>query len=123
MVAYTLDSGISRIDFVVPQGSDVTLTVPILDATGAPQTVTGWTAKAQVKRRVNDATVYYEWNTTAGVAVAQCVGTNLLLKIPASVSLLWAWRTGVWDAVVTSPDPTVSRPAGGLIRVQPIVTR
>jgi hypothetical protein len=50
-----------RYDLLVEQGCDYTLTVPVLDDAGQPQTLAGWTVRGQIP-----ATASAAWTFSLG---------------------------------------------------------
>ena len=62
------------------QGETSSLIFPVLDEFGAPVTITGWTAKAQIRSAPGIPTVLYEWSATNG-------------NIPVAGSTWWSARS------------------------------
>lgn len=109
-------------DITLEQGADYQLALPVLDDTGAPVTVTGWTARVQVRRRASDSSVLAEFTTAAdgGLTVA---GTEVLLTVPAATSSAWVWTAGQYQLELVDPDGVVTRLAEGRFTVSPETTR
>lgn len=112
---------------VIEQGTTSQYAWPVLDDDNNSITVTGYTAKAQVRRSVTDSTVLHEWNSTPAVtgqpATILLQGNQVILVTPPATSLAWTWTKGVYDILITAPDGTVSRIAEGVVEVSRSVTR
>ena len=102
------------------QGETSSLIFPILDEFGAPVTVTGWTAKAQVRSAPGNPTVLYEWSATAGNITV--TGTTVTLRVPAADSSAWTWTTADYDLKLTDLNGNVYRIAEGQVVVDPAIT-
>lgn len=106
---------------VIEQGVTSQYAWPVLDDNGDPITLTGYTAKAQVRRSFDSPTVLHEWSTTNSTIVLQ--SNKVILVTSPATSLAWTWKTGVYDILITAPDGTVSRVGEGICVVSPSVTR
>lgn len=107
----------------IPQGSDIEVRVPnVRDADGVPITnFTGYTVKAQVRERVESATVLHEWSTALGTVTTS--GSKLVLAVAGTTSTAWTWTHGRYDVELTNPLGKVARVAEGHITVSREVTR
>lgn len=103
-------------DLTIEQGADFELTIPVLDAAGAAQTVTGWTARAQVRRRTDDPTPLAELTCT-------CTGAQVVVTVPAATSTGWSWTAGRYQIELEDPAGAVTRLAQGRVVVSPEITR
>lgn len=112
---------------IIEQGTTSQYAWPVYDDDNNTIAVSGYTAKAQVRRSLSDSTVLHEWNTTPPVSGSSSLillqGNTVILVTPPAVSLAWTWTTGVYDILITAPDTTVSRVAEGVIEVSRSVTR
>lgn len=101
---------------VVDQGSDYALRIPVLDTNAQAVTVDSWTVKGQVRARY-PAAVPQELDVAPD-------GTAVILRIPASYSTDWAFRSARYDVEITSPDGlTTTRLIEGPLIVKPEITR
>lgn len=110
-----------RVDLVIEQGTTWGIAFPLLDEADQPADLTGWSARAQVRTKVGDSTVLYEWSSDGGNI--EVGNGRAILTVPPAVSSAWTWRKGVYDLELTSPSGDVIRPVGGGVRVDPEVTR
>lgn len=106
---------------LIEQGTTSQYAWPVTDDDNESVTVTGYSAKAQVRRSITDSTVLHEWNSDDGTIILQ--GNLVILVTPPATSLAWTWKTGVYDILITAPDDTVSRVGGGVVEVSRSVTR
>jgi len=106
---------------IIEQGTTSQYAWPVYDDDNNSVAVSGYTAKAQVRRSVSDSTVLHEWSTASGTILLQ--GNLVILVTPPATSLAWTWTKGVYDILITAPDTTVSRVAEGVIEVSRSVTR
>jgi len=103
-----------RYDLAINQGETWAITFPVIDGNNQPLTVTGWTARAQV-RRATDEPVLYEWSATFGNIIVS--GTTVILQVAAAVSSAWTWTNGHYDLELVDPSLHVYRIAQGAVRV------
>lgn len=107
-------------DLLINQGETWSIIFPVVDVANKPVTVTGWTAKAQI-RGSETASVLYEWSATFGNIV---VGTTTVtLSVPAATSAAWWWTSGLYDLDLTDTAGRIYRIAQGAVRVSPQITR
>ena len=103
-------------DLAVEQGSTFRRSVPVLDDTGNPLDVTGWSARGQIRLTFRDSAPVYELDITVA-------GTNVELVIPAADSSEWMWRHGVYDVELVDLIGHPTRLIQGSVTVSPEVTR
>lgn len=110
-------------NLVIKQGTDLTIEIPdMVDANGVP--ITNWTnfsVKAQVRERVESATVLHEWSTAAGNA--ELIDSKIVLVVARDTSTPWTWTHGRYDVELTNPAGQVTRVAEGHVIVSREVTR
>jgi len=97
-------------------GDDLTFDIPVTDATGAPEDLTGATASAQILSQ--------HGSTDPAVDFTVVVGTDkITLSLPASATETLP-PSAVWDCQVTFPGPPVMvrTVAAGSITTAPGVT-
>lgn len=112
---------------IIEQGTTSQYAWPVTDDDNNSIAVSGYTAKAQVRRSITDDTVLQEWNTSpvasAGESQILLQGNLVILVTPPAISLSWDWTKGVYDILITAPDGTTSRIAEGVLEVSRSVTR
>jgi hypothetical protein len=106
---------------VIRQGTTSQYAWPVVDDDNNSVAVSGYTAKAQVRRDATDDEVLHEWNSEDGTILLQ--GNLVILVTPPATSLAWTFTQGVYDILITAPDGTVSRVAEGKLQVSRSVTR
>lgn len=123
MAATRSTDGALHDDITIPQGSAWNRTWPVVDSTGAPLTVTGWSVRGQVRASPADA-VLFEWNTTpaAGKGPASVSGATVTVALLGTESAAWTWRRAVYDVYLTSPAGEPTRIVEGSIIISPSVT-
>lgn len=104
--------------WTVEAGEDEILVVPVLDASGNPTSIAGGSVDARIKDRPG-GTTYYEWPDE--LATIESGGTEVHLKVPATVSETWAFTSAWYRVVVTTPggSPTDQRILEGDFIVSP----
>lgn len=104
----------------INQGETWEMTFPIIDSTGQPVDVDGWTAKAQVRHGPFEP-VLYEWSAAhSNITIA---GTSVTLTVLATTSSDWAFTEGSYDLELTDTLGRVYRVAEGPVRVSEEITR
>lgn len=107
-----------RYDLLIEQGSTYRRSVPVLDDTGAPLDVTGWSVRGQIRLTHDSPTTVYDLGPHLTVT-----GTAVELVIPAEASSAWVWRWGVYDVEIVDPGGSPTRLIQGSVGVSPEVTR
>lgn len=108
-------------NLTIPQGTTWETRWPILDSAGAPADLTGWDVRAQVRTNKFSDSTLYEWSSTIGNA--SVIGSEVSLRVSATESPDWNWRTGVYDVEIFHSDGRVLRVTQGEILVDIEVTR
>jgi hypothetical protein len=110
-----------RYDLRINQGETFQLAVPVLDANGSPVSLSGMTARAQVRSYVQSAAPLYEWSTTNGNLAFD--GNDVVLTVPASASSAWTFRTGQWSLELVDTNSDTTLLVEGYVIVHPEITR
>lgn len=105
----------------IPQGTTWGVSWPVVDQSGNPVDLTGWSARSQVRPYVESEQVLHEFSSAAGDI--ELSAAHVTLRVSPTESSSWAWRNGVYDVELTSPDQTVYRVAEGRVTVSSEVTR
>jgi len=109
---------VSRADLDIYQGTDYTATVFVANIDGTPADLTGWTAKAQLRRGPADAAPEVEHEIAATVQPPQTV----LLSIPHAATTLLTSRYA-WDLDLISPTGQIVTVLQGAAIIDAEVTR
>lgn len=113
-------------DLDIEQGSDYESAFPILDDADQLVVVTGWEARAQIRRTPTSPIPRLSFDTTgeqiSGLGL-EIAGDHVILRIPGSVSALWAWSTGSWDLELIDPGGSPRRFVKGSVYVDRETTR
>lgn len=104
---------------VIKQGESWGESFPVLDATGRPVTVDGWTARGQIRRTADDP-LLHEWSATFSNLVVS--GTTVAISLPLATTRAWTWRKANYDLELTDPAGNTYRLAEGPVRVIPEIT-
>ncbi len=113
-----------KLSLKIDQGATFTKTVTWRTGKPAvPVDLTGATARMQVRDKLEAPTVLLELTTeNGGIALGGTAGT-VALRIEATATAAFAWRSGVYDLEVEFADQTVRRLLSGGVSVSPEVTR
>ena len=105
----------------ISQGATFQLTIPVLDENGNPASLSGMTARGQIRAHAAATTILHEWTMLdAGLAFD---GGNVVLSVPAATSSAWTFRTGSYDVELIDGDGDITRLIEGHVIVHPEVTR
>lgn len=108
-------------DLTINQGETWSISFPVMDGTGAPLAVAGWTARAQIRLYKHSVTPVFEWNTTRGNAL--CAGTSVTLNLTPTDTATWAFDKALYDIELTDPQGGVTRLAEGRVLLNAEITR
>jgi hypothetical protein len=108
----------SRADLLIDQGADYSATVIVQNIDGTPADLTGWTAKAQLRRGPADAAPEVEHEIATTVQAPQTV----LLSIPHADTTLLTGRYA-WDLDLISPTNQIVTVLQGAAIIDAEVTR
>jgi hypothetical protein len=124
MITTTIGRDPARIDIDVNAGEPIDFTVSVLDATGAAQSLTGWTLTATVRRDANSPVLHTF--TAVAVAPSGTPGTANYdpggVKITASGAQTALWTNWLvpsvrWTLWLTPPASEPYLHAAGWVRV------
>jgi hypothetical protein len=109
----------TRLDILVEQGATLEIVAEVLDAGGVdPRTdLAGWTGAMQIRPTADSATVL----ATADVAVDGATA-QVTASVPDYLTSAMAWRSGVYDLIITDGDRT-ERLLYGVARLRSSTTR
>lgn len=107
-------------DIRIDQGETWECEIPVFNAAGNPLSLSGWDAIGQIRPMPGSPLLYHEWTTGNGLLIGE---SSITLIVPASVSALWTWRSGVYDVELIDPDGAVTRLVAGRVTLVPEVTK
>lgn len=111
----------AQISLTVAQGTTWQADFTYLDEDGTPVSLTGCSARAQVRRRTVDDEPLV---TFAGDSLEiDAPAGRVSLRASAADTADWTWRSARYDLELVYPDGRVLRLAEGQITVNPEVTR
>jgi hypothetical protein len=108
---------VSREDLSVYQGDDHSWVVTVRNQDGTPADITGYTARAQIRRAVADSDPIVVAEMASSVA-SPVVNLSLTRTQTATMNGRY-----VWDLQLTSDTGTVTTILAGNVNVKPEVTR
>jgi hypothetical protein len=116
---YELRPAATPIEWWIIKGETYDIRVPVLDDDEQPVDVTGWTAKAQVRRSEREP-VLHEWTGST----IECVGTEVVLHVFAAQTSAWSWDNALVSVEIYAPITGAPRViAQGPIHALPEITR
>ena len=113
MAPTRIEPAATLLDWTISKGDDYSVRFPVLDAVNQAVTVTGWTAKAQV-RRSDVEPVLHEWTTEGVDPNASTDGDGLVLELVGAVTSEWGWQNAQFSIELTEPPDGQRR--GGCTR-------
>lgn len=88
-----------------------------------PVDLTGCTALAQVRARVDDVAVLHAFDSADGsITLGGAAGTIELIMTDEQTAAA-TWKTGVYDLLISFPDGSKRRLMAGSVVISPGVTR
>jgi len=86
--------------------------------------LTGCTARMQIRKSVNDATILDTLTTeNAKIAIHEPLNGKFKIVIPATTSTAYTFTSSVYDLEIVFTDGTVTRVIEGCLTASPEVTR
>lgn len=105
-------------DLIIEQGSDYRRAIPVLDETGAPLDITGWSVRGQIRLTYTSPTPLHDLGPHLTIA-----GTAVELEITGEASAPWVWQLAFYDVELVDPSGNPTRLMQGRVVVSPEVTR
>lgn len=115
-----LDGAAAEYNFDLEQGTSWSKTLTLQKTNGFPKDLTGYTAKAQIRSKVEDEEVLAE--ITTRFILPRKYG-QLVLSLTAEETMAITVYSAVWDLIVTSPDGIKSKLLKGTVFNHLTVTR
>jgi hypothetical protein len=94
---------------------------PVNSAT--PVNLTGYTARAQLREKLDSETVLLDLTTENGRIVLGGAAGTITLQVTAAVTAAMTWRSAVFDLEMVAGDGKIRRLISGTATVSPEVTR
>lgn len=121
MPPFVLRPAATEIAWEIIKGDQFDILVPVLDSDGVQVDITGWTAKAQVRRSERDP-VLHEWSLDEGNV--DCSVDGVTLNVIGSQTSAWTFTNARISIEIY--EPITNRPrviAEGTIRALPETTK
>lgn len=107
----------------IEQGATFQLNLLWKDSAGAPINLTGYTARMQVRHKINDPTALLSLTTeNSGIALGGAAGTINIVATAALTTTLTE-KSGVYDLELVASNGVVTRLLQGVVTISPEVTR
>ena len=118
----------ANLNLTVVQNTNFDDSVLIRDAdTQTPFDLTGYSARMQVRREINDTTPVFDWSSADGELVMGGVLGTITWDISAAETAVpevdWDGELWVYDLLLTSPSGDVDRALYGTITIYGSSTR
>jgi len=113
----------TRHDIVVEQGSRFELNVAVKNSDGSVKDLTGYSGRMQVRKTVDDITVLLEASTANGRLSINAPAGIVSVVVPADITTLLTFNTGVYDLEVFTSAANVIRVASGFAALSLEVSR
>ena len=114
-------------DIAIDQGATFPLSVSVksvaADGAKTPVDLTGYTARMQIRRMVDDEDVLASLTTENGRISIDEENGKVTLNIPDATTAGFTFTRAVYDLEIVAPGGTVQRILRGAVRVSPEVTR
>jgi len=107
----------------IEQGATFTRTITWKDSAGAAINLTGYTARMQIRERVESATALVSLTSSSGITLGGAAGTVVITITAALTDALPNMKKGVYDLELVSAGGIVTRLLQGEVVVSPQVTR
>lgn len=108
----------SKLDLDIEQGATFTLTVTLTHPNGLPIDLTGFTGKSQIRKVHGDSLVLADFDVT----ITDPTKGIILMQLTNVQTLALNFVSGVYDLILLSAGPVVSRILEGNVRLKPEVT-
>ena len=105
----------------INQGETFQIAIPVLDEDGAPVSLTGMSARGQIRAHPAATTVLHEWTLVNSGLVLD--GNDVILSVPAATSAAWTFALGHYDVELVDGSGAVTRLIEGYVIVNPDITR
>ena len=120
-MTYTLRPAATTIEWWIIKGDSFDIRVPALDEDNVAVDLTGYTAKAQVRRSERDP-LLHEWSADAENLAID--GTDVVLHVLSAETSAWQWKDALVSVEVYAPITNAARVlAQGPIHALPEITQ
>jgi hypothetical protein len=107
----------------IEQGATFTRTITWKDSAGAAINLTGYTARMQIRERVESSTALVSLTSSSGITLGGAAGTVVITITATQTDALPNMKKGVYDLELVSAGGIVTRLLQGEVVVSPQVTR
>lgn len=122
MTTTTVNEG-DKVAIKIKKGTTYEHVFTFVDSAGAAISVTGYTARMQIRESVDAAAYLYEALSGGDITVGGSDG-KFTLSIPAATTTAWTFSSGVYDIEIVSPAGKVIGLVGvSRVTATPEVTR
>jgi len=123
MAPLQLRPAATDIEWWVIKGETYDIHVPVLDEEGDPVELTGYAAKAQVRRSEREP-VLHEWSTEGADPNAEIDGAEVVLHVLGEQTSEWQWADALVSIETYAPITQLPRViAQGRIHALPEITQ
>lgn len=114
---------VTVLDLVIQQGDDFSKAVPVLDQSGNPADITGYSASMQIRPTAGSSVTLLSLSSpSTGITLQSVPGVVTITITHAQTAALWP-QPCVYDLTLTDPSGNVARFLTGDITITPAVTR
>lgn len=113
----------ATVNLVFEQGADFTHLVGLQNDDGSIFSLTGYTARMQVRPTVASSTILFELTVGNGRISVNAVAGQISLIVSSTDTAAMTWRSGVYDLEIVSGGGVVTRIMQGNATLSPEVTR
>lgn len=113
----------AQYDFTIEQGATTTLMFAYKDNDGVAISLTGYTARMQVRSNIASPDVLLALTTENDRIVIDGAEGRVALALDAETTAAITWKRGVYDLELVSPSGGVTRMLYGAITISREVTR
>lgn len=109
-------------ELLIEEGADWSDEVLLVDASGEPVDLAGYTARSDIKRSADDSTVLIEMSTDNGRIVITPSTGAVLRRLTAAETTGLTWRNAVHDLMVIDATGVVTRLSAGPVLYSQAIT-
>jgi hypothetical protein len=107
----------------IEQGATFTRTITWKDSANVAINLTGYTARMQIRERVESSTALVSLTNSSGITLGGAAGTVVITITATQTDALPNMKKGVYDLELVSAGGIVTRLLQGEVVVSPQVTR
>ena len=107
----------------IQQGADFERIITWIDGNSTPIDVTNYTAKLQIRNRIESENTLLELSTGNGGIIIGNIDGKITIKIDAATSSAFIWSEGIYALEITSPMNITARLIEGRVNVKKEIVR